>query len=416
MSENFNLDGSSIRYAKKDVQKAYLNIPRPKSKNVKSDEFFSNSPPSVFVGSKLKYPSVNVGILAPPEHVEDVEIYDSHNRWVQEKIPINEILKYRGNLINSRFQSNVHCARGNIGGKFFDVAQELGMAKKSVDVEFQLNKKIKLKLDFDKVAKPIGGKAYLKDVNITENVKIYKPIDKVFCDTDLKASDALKYLYSKNIGDQSLSQLFSLGTMGLGKNRRLVSTRWSITAVDDIIGKNLIKELKEYDSISDYSLFYGNFLGNYYLVFLFPDVFSYELFEMYLPGCSWNPTNEITVSTDYENYYGRKDYADNCAGGYYAARLPLLEYLKNLKKQSSCLVLRFETPDYWASLGVFVVREAMKKTMNSHRMNFDNMEKMIDFGKNIIKTELNFNADLILSKSKLLRSLKAQTKLTKFFV
>jgi len=31
------------------------------------EKVFSNSPPSVFIGSRLKYPAVNVGILSPLE-------------------------------------------------------------------------------------------------------------------------------------------------------------------------------------------------------------------------------------------------------------------------------------------------------------------------------------------------------------
>ena len=36
----------------------------------------SNSPPSVFVGSMLKYPNVNVGILSPLERDENAWLYD----------------------------------------------------------------------------------------------------------------------------------------------------------------------------------------------------------------------------------------------------------------------------------------------------------------------------------------------------
>ena len=415
MGETFNLGKLKIKYAKKDVSVAYQSIEQPKTKDIMCDEFFSNSPPSVFVGSKLKYPSVNVGILAPPVRVEDAEIYDSHERWINENLEINDILKYRSNLVNSRFRSNVHSARGNMGGRFFDVAQEVGMAKSSVDMEFQLKKRVKLELNFDRISKPIGARAEIRNVKMTENPKIEKPVEKIFYDTDLKANEAIDYLYNKNISDQKLIQVLSLGAMGIGKNRRLVPTRWSITAVDDIIGKNLIEEIKDYQVSDKYSLYFGNFLGNYYLVFLFPDVFSYELFELYLPGSSWNPSKEITVSTDYENYSGRKNYATNCVGGYYAARLPLLEKLKQIKKQSSALVLRFETPDYWASLGVFVVREAMRKTMNMFETDFDCFESMISRGKIIINEELGFDIDCILGRSKLLEAIKTQTKLTKFF-
>ncbi len=415
MEGKFVLDGAKIKYGKKDLLKAYQSVPQPETRNVLRDEFFSNSPPSIFVGSKLKYPNVNVGILAPPERVEDAEIYDSHNRWIEEHIKIGEILNYRGNLINSRFLSNVHAVKGESGGKFLDIAQEVGMSKKATDMEFRLKRKVRLDFKFDRVTKPVGAKAELRDVRLTENVKVDKSIEKAYYDTDMKASEAMQYLYKKNVDDQKLSQILSLGTLGIGKNRRLVPTRWSITTVDDTLGKQIIGEVKDFPMIDDYRLFFGNFLGNYYIVYLFPEVFSFELFEMYLPGSSWNPSNNLTVSTDYEDYDGRTTYASNCVGGYYSARLPFAEYLKIIKRQASALVLRFETPDYWAGLGVWVVREAMRKTMNTLQMRFDTMQDMLKKGKTIVREELGFDSDEILKRSKLLTSVKTQTKLTKFF-
>ncbi len=416
MEGKFSLPGHKLRYGKKDLARAYKSVPQPKVKDVRASEFFSNSPPTVFVGSKLKYPNVNVGILAPPVRVDDVEVYDSHKRWVEGDKGIQEILDFRGNLINSRFLSNVHSPRGKVSGKFLDISQEVGMAKKSVDMEFYLKKKVKLGLKFDRVSKPVSSPADLRNMKIVDNAKIERPVEKVFGDTDLKAAEAVDYLYKKQLEDQKLSQLLSLGIMGLGKNRRLVPTRWSITTVDDIVGKNLIKEIKNYSVVNDYSMYFGNFLGNYYLVFLFPDVFSYELFEMYLPGSSWNPNlSEITVATDYEDYNGRKNYASNCVGGYYAARLPLLEMLRNQKRQASAFVLRFETPDYWAGLGVWVVREAMKKTMGTKRFVFGDKYSMIKSGREVILEKLNFDINQILVRSKLLERVKTQMKLSNFF-
>ena len=40
---------------------------------------------------------------------------------------------------------------------------------------------------------------------------------------------------------------------------------------------------------------------------------------------------ELRYSTDYENYYGRKEYASTTAGGYYTVRLAILEKLKEMK-------------------------------------------------------------------------------------
>jgi len=48
-------------------------------------------------------------------------------------------------------------------------------------------------------------------------------------------------------------------------------------------------------------------------------------------------------------------YAENCAGGYYAARLLILQYLNSIKRQASVIALRIETPTYWAALGVWLM-------------------------------------------------------------
>src|SRR3989344_7157531 len=100
MEGKFILPKANLKYGKKDLISAYKSVPQPTIKEVLSTDFFSNSPPTVFIGSKLKYPQMNVGILAPPVRVEDAEVYDSHRRWVDENIGISEILNYRGNLIN----------------------------------------------------------------------------------------------------------------------------------------------------------------------------------------------------------------------------------------------------------------------------------------------------------------------------
>ena len=49
----------------------------------------SNSPPSVFVGSKLKYPLVNVGILSPLERDDDAWVYDDAKYWADKDFSIH---------------------------------------------------------------------------------------------------------------------------------------------------------------------------------------------------------------------------------------------------------------------------------------------------------------------------------------
>ena len=60
---------------------------------------------------------------------------------------------------------------------------------------------------------------------------------------------------------------------------------------------------------------------------MIPEVFSYEVIEAKIPGSVWNPGEYLSFMQDYESWYGRKDYAEEVAGGYYAVRLPVAEFL-----------------------------------------------------------------------------------------
>jgi len=382
-----------------------------KSVNIRKKEFFGSSPPSIFIGSKLVYPSMNVGILSPTQHVEDAWLFGSQRYWANNNYNIKQILSLRSRLVNSRFQTTARA-----GSKFLEASQEIGMAIKPVDVEINLKKEITLKLDFENVTLPQGPRGELEKVRITENPKIPTKIDKVVSDTDLKAKDALEYLYKNDFDDQFLTQLLSIGVLGLKKNRKLVPTRWSITASDDTIGKFLIEKIKDYKTIDDYTLFVGSYLGNYYFIMMFPDMFSYELFELYLPRSVWNPeSNQMKVCTDHESFHGRKSYVNETAGGYYASRLPIVEHLDKMKRQGSVLVIRFETPEYYASLGVFVVREACRKTMDNLCINFESKEQMLDYVKNEILKMFSYDINEVYSKSIMLNQYLKQKRLKDYF-
>ena len=375
-------------------------------------DFSGSSPPGIFIGSKLPYPYVNVGILSPPEIREDAWLYDAQNYWAKENYNIEKVIELRSGLINSRIKANVLDVRKN--NRFLEKIQEIGMSNKTVDVEVELKKKLNVRVDFDNLVLPMGPRGQLKNLKLTENPKIPDKVEKVFYDKDLKAAEAIDYLYKNDYDEHFLSKLLSIGVLGLGKNRKLVSTRSSITAIDDIIGKQLLNKIKDYNLINEYRLYFGNFMGNYYLIMFFPEVFSYELFELYLPKSSWNQSNELKVATDYESFDGRKSYAENTVGGYYAARTSILEFLEKIRKQASVLVLRFETPEYWAALGVFVVRSAARKSLETNALMFNNKEEMLKYARNLILNSLNYDISELLKRSILLEKIKTQMKLLSF--
>jgi DNA repair protein NreA len=370
------------------------------------------SPPSVFIGSKLRYPTVNVGIMSPIERDEDAWVYDAEKYWAEKDFKISDVVQLRESLLNSRFRSNVLAARKH--GRFVELAQEIAIASKPVDVEIELERKVNLGRKRDRVLTPHGMQANLKKAKIVSNVKVDRNVDRVIND-DIKAVEGMAMLYKKGFDEYPLNKILSVGVLGLKKNKRFVPTRWSITATDDTLGKYLLDKVRDYKWIEDYGLFFGEFMGNQYMILLFPNVWSYELFELYFPGSSWNPTTELKASTDYENFYGRKNYASATVGGYYATRLPILKYLDSIRRQASVVVIRLETPTYWASLGVWVVRESVKKAIaNGFRM-FNSKEELIDAANKIGKVKYNFDYSDILVRSKLLKNLREQTRLIDWF-
>jgi len=400
--------------SKKELQKIIQNNYIGFERIIKLDkqDFFGSSPPTIFVGSRLKLPEVNVGILSPPEGTENAWIHDAQTYWPTTNFTIKDIVNLRSSLINSRFTTRTDSVRGS--DKFTEIAQEIGIGSKPVDVEISLKKKPKLDVNFDNVRLPMGPTVYLKKAKIVDNVKVDRRVDKIISDTDLKAVNGMQWLYKNGIDEHIISQLLTLGTLGLKHNRVLVPTRFGITAVDDTIGKQIISEIKDYKTINEYRLYTGNYFGNYYYILMFPDVWQYELFEGYMPGSAWNKETEIKWATDDEGYYGRKSYAQNTVGGFYASRIACCEHLKKIKRQASILVIRFETPEYYAALGVFVVRVAARKSVANSPLIFDSREHLLTTVRKLIFQRFGYKVDNIFKMSKLLNKIRTQRKLLEF--
>jgi len=379
-----------------------------KVKDKMNKEDFFGSSPAPFVG-RFGYPHINVGILSPPEQKEDAWLHDAPLHWSKSGFNIPQIVDLRSSLINSRFKAYVKERSDRLLG----ITQEVGMASKPVDIEVNLKKKPVFRLNTDAYMAPTGPNADLKKIEITSNPKIHTKVERIVSDTDLKANDGLFYLYNKGFDENFLSKLLSVGTLGFKDRRRLVPTRWSITATDDTLCRNMLPEIRQYPE-SDYLAFFGSYLGNYYLILFFSEFWAYELFESYLPMAGWNPTDKLEYSTDAEGFYGRKDYAENCVGGYYTVRLALAEKMKKLKRQASVLVLRFITGEYAVPLGVWVTREAARKTLSNRPIRFSDKKLMLTYARNLIKKKFGVDIDFILKESVLLKDLGKQKRLSAF--
>jgi len=334
---------------------------------VQGDTLVGATAPSVFVG-RSSYPNVSAGILSPVAGGADPEEYATSGEWYQQGLDIDNVLQYRTGLLNSRRSANVNVH--DVWDGFVGTQREVAMADRPVDVEIGLSDTP----DFDAseytnpaANAPSGPNASAESAALTENPHVPRYVEKTLEDDDWAAEGAMTYLYRRGFDVYDINRVLSVGALGQADHRRLVPTRWSITAVDDTIGQFLRGRIRDNPSVNRVTVHVNEYMGNRYWVVLAPGSWEYELVEMKAPGSIWNPdpAGDIWMASASEGYEGRTGYVDETAGAYYASRLGVLEHLDSIGRQAKALVLREVSDDYWAPVGVWQVRESVRNAFDS---------------------------------------------------
>jgi len=362
------------------------------------------SPPSVFVG-RIGYPYVYAGPMVPPIH-EDTSLFDIPELWFGKSI--DEIVGFRSLLIRGKHR--VHVRRFEEAGKIMDKTRELALSVNPVDVELALTKPPRRNLVLDDEVQPFGPSAPMRDLRVG-TARWDHQIEKAYYDTDLKASNAVLSLYEKGVLVTKIQRAFSVGAFGLKQNRRLVPTRWSITAVDSILSKDLMETIKTFPEINEYRLYESRYLDNIFEVLMLPQAWSYESMEAWYPGTIWNPSGRsVILYSDWEGYEGRTTYAA-IGGCYYAARLAVSELLTKEKRQATVIVLREAHPGYIMPVGVWQVRENVRNAMRQAPLKFNTLDEALTR----ISSQFQIPLQKWIQNSKLLQDALFQKRLTQYF-
>lgn len=347
--------GDFIRRDKAEVILSKIRDNFPKVKL----HFSGSTPPEIFVG-RVNYPNVFSGILAP-DIKGDTTVMASPEEWVEKNLSIEEVLAYRGQMVYGRQVTNV-----KLNKSLNNVTQELALSSKPVSTEFFLKRVPVLQYSSSRISTIMANPAPIDRVLLEENPFVEKKVDYLTSDYDVKSTDALKELYSSKIKISQMQKLLSAGLLGVKTQRRLVPTRWGITAVDDMISKDLLKKVKMYKEINEILVFSDEYNGNHYEILFLPGEFKFEVIEASLPHIDdlskENLANQkMGFWKDFEGFYERKDYASSVTGAYYANRLAVAEYLERTKRQATVVIFREVSEDYYAPLGVGILRELMRK-------------------------------------------------------
>jgi len=310
-----------------------------------SDSISGTSPPSIFVGSD-NYPKVFVGPMVPPIH-GNTELLDSPEKWKGKTL--EEIINFRLNLVRGIQKIPIEQTEG----RYIENLQEITMSSKPTDLDLTFNKKVSSNISIDGESAPFGPVGQIKYAKFSGSIST-KPIEKIFYDKDMNAEDAVLKLYNSGIEISKIQKCFSIGM--LGKKRKLVPTKWSITATDDIISKSIVEQILENKIIDTSKVFSYEHLGNIFSVILFPRRWIFEMIE------AWYSNGIVGFGSDYEDARGI-NHPPHIAGAYFAAKLAVSEYLLKNKIQAGVLILREIRPEYAIPVGVWQIREGIREVM-----------------------------------------------------
>jgi len=348
-------------------------------------EVEGSTPPSVFIGS-WNYPKVFVGPMIAPQH-GDTTILDTPEYWIPQKKTTEEILRYRLSLIRGKESVKVT----DLDNKIVEKLQEIVLAKSSVESEAKF-KHIPRGFSLSDEHLPYGPSALLEDFSVG-NAYWDRKLEKVYYDTDRKAADAIIGLYEEGARFSQLQKALSVGAMGVAKKRKLVPTRWAITACDSILANHYIEQTRNFEIIENYEVFEFSSLNNYYAILLLPTAWQYEWMEAFLHVLG----NEEVIFSDYETNRGKKGYS-TVGGCYYSCKFAIAEALARARRQAGAIVFR-EAYNGYVPLGVFNVRENVRHAMKQRPSEFQSLRQALAY----ISSKLKLPLSRFVEKSTLLR-------------
>lgn len=325
-----------------------------------------NSPPSVFIG-RMGYPKVAIGPMIPPYH-GDTSLLDTPERWTG--LSIDNIIDFRSSLVRGMHWARVTDVDSD--DRIVSRTRELALAEVPPAVDAEFRKKPVGRLTVDDDIQPFGPSAPLHKFDI-DNCRFDRRLEKAFGDVDLLARDAIVSLYDSGTLVSQIQRAFSVGAFGVGKRRRFVPTRWSITAVDSQLGLHMLETTKTRPFIDEFRVYETVSLDNRWAVLMMPTSWRYELIEAWYPKTVWNPYNDrIAIMSDHEFFDGRKTYA-SIGGCYYAARLAVNELLTRERRQAGVCIMREAHPGYILPVGVWNVRENVRAALTNKPRRFSTL-------------------------------------------
>ncbi len=356
----------------------------PALKTMSGKELNGSSPPTVFVG-RYGYPKVRLYPSSPPV-IGDTSDYEDPGKWIN--LPMNDFLSKRLSLMRGGLIAEVHGAADPT--RTLQDIQLMSMAREPTTVNMQFERSFSTdKSVLDDHVTPMGPWSPLRKLEI-EPGKHELVIEKVWNDTDYKAQGAMFDMYRSGVKEYRISKILSVGAIGASKNRKMVPTRWSITATDKSISDQIVDDIKGFPTVDKHLAYVRKVHGNLFMAILSPRSWMFEWGESWFPGSTWNQWgNSAEVEIDHEGYYGRKDYP-GIGGCYYASRLAVTEHLASMRRQATATLWREIYPNHNLPVGVWFVRENLRAMFSEKPAILDTFQDAVTFLERYTKVPVKY--------------------------
>ena len=338
-------------------------------------EMAGPSPPSIFVG-RHGYPDVRAGLtasLAPDDNSTD-SFGDPAEMFGR---PLEEVAARHANLVTGGRKMGVSSAV--CPDLVLEATQLIAKASSSVDVELDFAKPVTIggNPTFDSMSTPLGPSGEVLRAEVIGHASVSRKIDSITGEVDVLASDAMGELVESGTGEVQISRMLSSGLLGKAESRKLVPTRWGITATDDTLGKRLWERVRDLPSLDKVLVFEASYLDNHFHIMVTPGTWAFHMMEAWTGGSLWSDGG--SVLGDWEEGRPRTNYASRVTGAYYSARLGVLEYLDSICRSGACMIWRDIGPGYWAPVGVWLIRETVREALKGKGRKFDSVNEAVRF-------------------------------------
>lgn len=316
--------------------------------------------------------------------------------------------------------------------------RDIYKSKSAIEMQSVFEKELTFnKILTSKVAGIMGSQNELTKLEAQENTSTSNKIEK-FTQNDIKAKEAIISLYEKGVNEHQIINLLALGSFGIELNRKLVPTKWAISAFDQTIDNYLHKKILTYKLINEYEIYHDYDKGNDFIIILMPNTYAAEIVETWDLGTSeientsqfvpkldsafgvvnqdtsikidkWNTGKRIIIEQDYVGINNKLSTKEpHCAGGYWATKSPISRLLDKRQRQASYISIRF-IDNYDIPLGVVFVRECARKALKKPIFTANSQKEIEEFLKeNYPRHHYHFTT------SKTLQEERKQKRLTSF--